>query len=81
MLLSQPWFCCRRHWVTRNVVVAAIGATWHERSLSPSRDAIYLALISSPFVVAFERHDMKDEKRAANKCCCCSHFVVAVAIA
>jgi hypothetical protein len=40
-----------------------------------------LALISSPFVVAFEQHEMKDEEIAANKCCCRSHLVVAVAIA
>jgi hypothetical protein len=67
--------------VTRNAIVAAIGATWYERLSSPSRDAIYLALISSlPFVVAFGRHDMKDEDLAANICCSCSQFVDVVAM-
>jgi len=69
--------------VTRNAIVAAIGATWHERLSLPSRNAnaIYLALISSsPFVVAFGRHDMKDEDLAANICCSCSQFVVVVAM-
>jgi len=67
--------------VTRNAIVAAIGATWHERSSLPSRNAIYLVLISSsPFVVAFGRHDMKDEDLAANICCSCSQFVVVVAM-
>ena len=69
---TQCGHCC--HCVTRNVVVAAIGATWHERSLSPSCDEICLMLMSSLFVLAFERHDMKNEKLAANRCCCCSHF-------